>query len=221
MSAQQVDQEQGEIRQLDAVVIGAGFAGLCALYKLRAGMGLDVQVYETGDGVGGTWFWNRYPGARCDIESMEYSYQFSEELQQDWEWKERYASQPEILEYINHVAARFDLRGDIQCDTRVTSANFDERTNRWTIGTDNGLHVSSQFCVMATGCLSSINQPHFEGLDSFQGDCYQTGNWPHDEIDFTEVLSSVDDDYWEDEQWEEVEYDDEEGTGDRDGEEEE
>ena len=184
MSNQQRSLHSPAESEFDAVVIGAGFAGLYMLHRLR-GLGLSVRVYEAGSGVGGTWFWNRYPGARCDIESMEYSYQFSEELQQDWEWKERYASQPEILEYINHVADRFDLRGDIQCDTRVTSANFDERTNRWTIGTDNGLHVSSQFCVMATGCLSSINQPRFEGLDSFQGDWYQTGNWPHDGVDFT------------------------------------
>ena len=184
MSNQQLSDRSEATGEFDAVVVGAGFAGLYMLHRLR-GLGLSVRVFEAGSGVGGTWFWNRYPGARCDIESMEYSYQFSEELQQEWEWTERYASQPEILEYINHVADRFDLHRDIQCNTRVNSAHFDAQTNRWAIVTDDGARVVSQYCVMATGCLSSINQPHFEGLDSFAGDWYQTGNWPHEGVDFT------------------------------------
>jgi len=184
MSQRQQASDSGGERSVDAVVIGAGFAGLYMLHRLR-GMGLSVRVFETGSGVGGTWYWNRYPGARCDIESMEYSYQFSEELQQEWEWTERYASQPEILDYINHVADRFDLRRDIQFDTAVVSAHFDERQNRWTIRTDRGECVDARFCVMATGCLSSINPPDFDGLDSFCGDWYQTGKWPHEGVDFT------------------------------------
>src|SRR6187551_1218867 len=128
----------------DAVVIGAGFAGLYMLYRLRQ-LGFSARVLEAGGGIGGTWYWNRYPGARCDIESLEYSYQFSPELQQEWEWTERYAGQPEILRYANHVADRFDLRRDIQFETRVTSAIFDEATNRWVIGTDRGDRVSARF----------------------------------------------------------------------------
>src|SRR3989442_12265180 len=121
----------------DAIIVGAGFAGLYMLYRLR-GLGLSARLYEAGRGIGGTWFWNRYPGARCDVESMDYSYSFSDELQQEWKWTERYASQPEILRYINHVADRFDLRRDIQLETRVTAAVFDEATNRWAVETDRG-----------------------------------------------------------------------------------
>ncbi|MBW2426117.1 MAG: NAD(P)/FAD-dependent oxidoreductase [Deltaproteobacteria bacterium] len=170
-------------RDFDVLVVGAGLAGLYALHRLR-GLGLSVRVLEAGDGVGGTWFWNRYPGARCDIESMEYSYQFSEELQQEWEWTERFASQSEILDYINHVAERFDLRRDIQLETRVEEARFDERENRWTLRTDGGEELSARFCVMATGCLSHRNTPEFEGLSSFRGERFHTGNWPREKIDF-------------------------------------
>ena len=131
---------------LDAVVVGAGFAGMYMLHRLR-GLGLSVRVYEAGDGVGGTWYWNRYPGARCDVESMDYSYSFSEELQQEWRWTERYSAQPEILKYANHVADRFDLRRDIQFGTRVTSAVFDEAASRWTVETDRGDHATARFCV--------------------------------------------------------------------------
>ena len=141
----------------DAVIVGAGFAGLYMLHRLR-GLGLTAQVYEAGKGVGGTWYWNRYPGARCDVESMDYSYSFSEELQQEWRWTERYAAQPEILKYANHVADRFDLRKDIQFQTRVTRAAFDEATGRWAVETDRGDRVSAQFCVMATGCLSAAHR---------------------------------------------------------------
>ncbi len=168
----------------DAVVIGAGFAGLCMLHRLR-GLGLSARVFEAGSGVGGTWFWNRYPGARCDVESLEYSYQFSDELQQEWEWTERYASQPEILRYLNHVADRFDLRRDILLNTRVQSAVFDEAGDRWQVRTDDGAEYAARFCIMATGCLSSTNTPRLAGLDSFAGLTLHTGNWPHEPIDFS------------------------------------
>jgi cyclohexanone monooxygenase len=168
----------------DAVIVGAGFAGLYMLHKLRE-LGLHARVYEAGSGVGGTWFWNRYPGARCDVESLEYSYQFSEELQQEWEWSERYSPQPEILKYLNHVADRFDLRRDIQFNTRVSAATFDEASDRWTVETDDGGRISARFCVMATGCLSSTNTPDFVGMDSFRGATYHTGQWPHEGVDFS------------------------------------
>ena len=169
---------------LDAVIVGAGFAGLYMLHRLR-GLGISARVYEAGDGIGGTWYWNRYPGARCDVESMDYSYSFSDELQQEWRWTERYASQPEILRYINHVADRFDLRRDVRLSTRVTAAVFDEATHRWAVATDRGERVSAQFCVMATGCLSAAQVPDFKGLETFEGPWYHTGNWPHEGVDFT------------------------------------
>ncbi|MEO6029790.1 MAG: NAD(P)/FAD-dependent oxidoreductase [Candidatus Binatia bacterium] len=171
-------------RAFDAVVVGAGFAGLCMLHRLR-GIGLTVRVFEAGTGVGGTWFWNRYPGARCDVESLEYSYQFSDELQQEWEWTERYASQPEILRYLNHVADRFDLRRDITLQTRVASATFDEAANGWTVRTDAGDEVSARFFIMATGCLSSTNTPAIPGRETFAGPMLHTGRWPHEPVDFT------------------------------------
>jgi len=172
------------VERLDAVIVGAGFAGLAMLHKLR-GMGLSARIFEAASGVGGTWYWNRYPGARCDVESMEYSYQFDEELQQQWEWTERYSSQPEILKYLNHVADRFDLRRDIQFNTRVASAVFDEATNCWVVTAENGERVSAAWCIMATGCLSSPNTPDFKGADSFKGAVYHTGQWPHQGVDFT------------------------------------
>jgi cation diffusion facilitator CzcD-associated flavoprotein CzcO len=168
----------------DAVIVGAGFAGMYMLHRLR-GLGLDAQVLEAGGGVGGTWYWNRYPGARCDVDSMEYSYQFSDDLQQNWEWTERYAAQPEILRYAEHVADRFDLRRDIRFATRVTSARFDEAAGRWAVGTDAGDELSAQYLIMATGCLSSANTPDFAGLDSFAGDVFHTGRWPAEGVDFT------------------------------------
>jgi cation diffusion facilitator CzcD-associated flavoprotein CzcO len=167
-----------------AVIVGAGFAGLYMLHRLR-GLGLSARVFEAGDGIGGTWYWNRYPGARCDVESMDYSYSFSDELQQEWKWSERYASQPEILTYINHVADRFDLRRDIQVGTRVTAATFDEAGGRWTITTDHGDRVSARFCIMATGCLSAAQVPKFPGRESFRGATYHTGRWPHEGVDFS------------------------------------
>jgi cyclohexanone monooxygenase len=168
----------------DVVVVGAGFAGLYMLHRLR-GMGLQVQVLEAASDVGGTWYWNRYPGARCDVESMEYSYSFSEELQQEWNWTERYATQPEILKYINHVADRFDLRRDVQFNTRVSSAIYDEASSRWAVTTENGEVVNAQFCVMATGCLSAAKPPEIKGRDLFKGPSYHTGLWPHEPVDFT------------------------------------
>src|SRR3984885_2694233 len=137
----------------DVVVVGAGFAGMYMLHRLR-GIGASVRVYEQGGDVGGTWYWNRYPGARCDVESMQYSYSFSDELQQEWDWSERYAPQPEILEYANHVADRFDLRRDIQFSTCVESAVFEENANQWSVTTSDGNTVSAQFVVLATGRLS-------------------------------------------------------------------
>ena len=169
---------------VDAVVVGAGFAGLHMLHRLRQS-GFSAQAFEAGGDVGGTWYWNRYPGARCDVESMEYSYSFSEALQQEWEWTERYAGQPEILRYANHVAERFDLRRDIAFRTKVTAAVFDEDANRWRIDTDAGTHVAARFLIMATGCLSSANTPDFEGLGSFRGATYHTGRWPHEEVCFS------------------------------------
>src|SRR5437867_7882244 len=173
-----------ERREVDAVIVGAGFAGLYALHRLR-GLGLSSRVFEAGDGIGGTWYWNRYPGARCDVESMDYSYSFSDDLQQEWTWTERYASQPEILKYIGHVADHFDLRRDIQLSTRVTSATFDETTNRWDVRTDCGDQVSARYCIMATGCLSTAQVPTFKGLEGFEGRWYHTGHWPHEGVDFT------------------------------------
>ena len=171
-------------RQFDAIIVGAGFAGLYMLYKLRR-LGLTAHAFEAGDDVGGTWYWNRYPGARCDVESMEYSYSFDEELEQEWHWTERYATQPEILTYAQHVADRFDLRRDISFSTRVTSATFDEPSGLWTVETDKGDRLTARYCVMATGCLSTPNRPDIPGLDEFEGPVYQTGLWPHEGVDFT------------------------------------
>ena len=145
----------------DAVIVGAGFAGLYMLHRLR-GLGLSVRVYEQGGDVGGTWYWNRYPGARCDVESMQYSYSFSEELQREWEWSERYAPQPEILRYANHVADRFDLRRDIQLGTRVEAATFHEDDSRWSVATQDGKTVSAAYFILATGCLSNARIPDFK-----------------------------------------------------------
>ena len=167
----------------DAIVVGAGFTGLYMLYKLRE-LGLSARVIEAGSDVGGTWYWNRYPGARCDIESMEYSYSFSPELEQEWEWTERYASQPEILHYLRHVAERFDLRRDIAFDTRVTAACWDEGAALWAVEMDRGERLAAHYCIMGTGCLSSPNRPDISGLGDFAGETYLTGLWPHEGVDF-------------------------------------
>lgn len=169
----------------DVVVVGAGFAGLYSVHKLRDQMGLDVIGFEAGDGVGGTWYWNRYPGARCDIESVHYSYSFSEELQQEWTWQERYAGQPEILEYLNHVADRFDLRRSIQFNTRVTSMVWDEDNSVWHVGTDDGRTTTARYVISGAGNLSVPKKPEFPGVEDFAGETYLTGNWPHEPVDFT------------------------------------
>jgi len=168
----------------DVIVIGAGFAGMYMLHRLR-GLGFSARVIEAGKGVGGTWYWNRYPGARCDVESVQYSYQFDPELEQEWEWTERYATQPEILKYANHVADRYDLRRDIRFETRVTKAAFDESDKVWLVETDKGDRVVARFVVAASGCLSAPNTPRIEGLADFAGPTYHTGNWPHEGVDFT------------------------------------
>ena len=167
----------------DMVVVGAGFAGLYMVHKALE-EGLSVQCFEAGDGVGGTWYWNRYPGARVDIECVEYSYSFSKELEQEWEWTERYAAQPEIERYANHVADRFNLREKIQFETKVVSATFDEASGRWTVTTDRGDVISAQYCIMATGLISAPVDPVFEGLDSFTGEQYMTSRWPQQEPTF-------------------------------------
>jgi cation diffusion facilitator CzcD-associated flavoprotein CzcO len=170
--------------EVDVVIVGAGFAGLYMLHRLR-GLGFSARVFEAATGVGGTWYWNRYPGARCDVESLEYSYTFSEELDREWRWTERYASQPEILRYLNHVADRFDLRRDIQFETTVTAAVFAEAQNVWNVETSRGERVQAKFCIMATGCLSSAKKPDFKGLEDFAGKWYQTSHWPHEGVDFS------------------------------------
>ena len=174
----------------DVVVVGAGFAGMYMLHRLR-GQGLSVRVYEQGGDVGGTWYWNRYPGARCDVESMQYSYSFSDELQQEWNWSERYAPQPEILKYANHVADRFNLRPHIQLNTRVDRAVFDEDANTWQVVTSDGNTVTAKFVVLATGCLSNARMPDIKGLSDFKGKVYHTGHWPHERIDFTGLRVAV------------------------------
>jgi cyclohexanone monooxygenase len=185
MSAlQSISGQAGGVATHDVVVVGAGFAGMYMLHKLR-GSGLSARVYEQGGDVGGTWYWNRYPGARCDVESMQYSYSFSDELQQEWNWSERYAPQPEILKYAGHVADRFELRRDIQLNTRVERAQFDEGANKWAVTTSDGKTVTAQYVVLATGCLSNARMPDIKGLSDFKGRVYHTGQWPHEPVDFT------------------------------------
>jgi cyclohexanone monooxygenase len=177
-------------KQIDVAIVGAGFGGMYMLHRLR-GLGLSAIVFDVASGVGGTWYWNRYPGARCDVESMQYSYSFSEELQQEWQWSEVFAGQPEILRYANHVADRLDLRRDMRFETRVTSAVFDEAAHRWTVATDRGDVVSARYCVMATGCLSAARLPDFPGMDSFKGKTYHTGHWPHEGVDLSGLRVGV------------------------------
>ncbi len=171
--------------ELDALVIGAGFAGLYQLLCLRDRLGLSVRALEAGGGVGGTWYWNRYPGARCDSESHVYWYTFSSELMREWEWSERYPGQAEILRYLNVVADKFDLKRDIQFNSRVTSAQYDEAANRWRVRTEHGETFIVRFLVTAVGCLSTANVPRIPGLQDFKGDWYHTGQWPHGGVDFT------------------------------------
>ena len=172
-----------KMKRYDALVIGAGFAGLYMLHRLRQ-LGFNARVIEAGEGVGGTWYWNCYPGARCDVESMQYSYSFDEGIQQEWVWTERYPKQEEIFLYINHVADRLDLRKDIQFRTRVTKGSFDASHNQWTVQTDTKETFQSSFLITASGCLSASRVPEIEGLNSFKGDWYHTGQWPKKEVDF-------------------------------------
>ena len=176
--------------QLDVVIVGAGFAGMYMLHRLRK-RNLKTVVLEAGSDVGGTWYWNRYPGARCDVPSMEYSYSFSSELQQEWDWSEVMAGQPEILEYAGHVADRFNLRPDINFDTRVISAVYDEANQCWSITTDKNQNYQSRYCIMATGCLSVTNTPEIKGANDFSGPIYHTGKWPHEGVDFTDISVGI------------------------------
>lgn len=168
----------------DIVVIGGGLAGLYALHRMRQ-LGLKTVVLEAGPDIGGTWYWNKYPGARCDIESLEYSFSFSEELQQDWRWSERYASQAELLAYINHVAERFDMRQDIVVNSTVSEMRFDDAHNSWLVTTADGTRRTARFCIMATGNLSIPQYPDIAGLDEFKGETYHSGKWPSEAVDFT------------------------------------
>ena len=169
----------------DVVVIGAGFAGIYLVHKLRDDLGLDVKVFERGGGIGGTWYWNRYPGARCDFESDYYSFSFNDEIQQEWDWTERYAPQPEILRYANYVADKLDVRGNIELNTTVTRAVFDEASDTWTVSTDTGVSARARYLISATGILSVPSTPKFADMDSFKGEIYHTGDWPHEGVDFT------------------------------------
>jgi len=167
----------------DALVIGAGFSGLYALHKLRSA-GLNTRVIELAEGVGGTWFWNRYPGARCDLESVEYSYSFSREIEQEWTWTESMPAQPEMEAYLNFVADRLDLRRDIQLKTCVTSMAFDDRTSAWLIQTDQGQRYRAQFVIAATGLLSVPLEPAIVGMNAFAGTSVFTSRFPRDGVDF-------------------------------------
>jgi len=169
---------------VDVVIVGAGLSGMYLLHKLR-GMNLSAVVFEAGTDVGGTWYWNRYPGARVDVESLAYSYSFSEELEQEYEWEERYPTQPQLLRYARHVADRFDLRRDIVFRTRVSAATWDDAARRWLVRTEHDDAVTARFVVMATGCLSAAKMPELPGLDTFKGATYHTAHWPHEDVDFT------------------------------------
>ena len=182
MSTQDEVGADGEV--LDLVIVGAGFGGLYAIHRAQQ-LGLSVRALEGGDDVGGTWYWNRYPGARCDVESVEYSYGFSDELQQEWVWSERYAGQPELLRYAQHVAERFNLRHAITFGTRVLAATYDDLARHWEVSTSNGEHISGRFLVLATGCLSAATVPDIPGLDTFSGTVLHTGRWPREEVDFS------------------------------------
>ncbi|MBM4244776.1 MAG: steroid monooxygenase [Deltaproteobacteria bacterium] len=174
----------GAAREVDVVVVGAGFAGLYLLHELRR-LGFSSVALEAADDVGGTWYWNRYPGARCDIESIDYSYSWDPDLQREWQWSERYATQPEILRYLGHVADKHDLRRDIRFSTRVTGARWDAAAQRWSVRTDHGDEVRCRFYVMATGCLSVPKTPDVPGHERFRGASYYTGRWPKEGVDFT------------------------------------
>ncbi len=185
-----VQQEPRNAPDFDAIVVGAGFAGMYLLRRLRD-LGMRVRVVEAGDGVGGTWYWNRYPGARCDVQSLEYSYQFDNDLQHEWQWTEKFATQPEILRYANHVADRYNLRPDIDFNTRVEAAQWDDEAACWQVSTSDGSTRSARHFILATGCLSAANKPQFPGLENYQGPTYHTGQWPHEGVDFTGLRVGV------------------------------
>jgi cation diffusion facilitator CzcD-associated flavoprotein CzcO/acetyl esterase/lipase len=168
-------------QQVDVAVVGAGFAGLYILHRLRKAGFSAVVLEEAGD-VGGTWYWNRYPGARCDIQTIDYSYTFDPELEKAWTWSEKYATQPEILRYLGFVADRYELRRDIRFGTKVKQATWDDASERWLVSTDNGANVSCRHYIMATGCLSAPKPPEIDGVKDFKGEVYFTGRWPHDGV---------------------------------------
>ena len=169
---------------VDAVIVGAGFSGLYLLHRLRK-LGFSTRLFERGGGVGGTWYWNRYPGARCDVESMQYSYSFDEDLQQEWPWPEKFSAQPDILAYANHVTDRFELRRHIDFNIEVNAAHFESGRRRWKIKTDSGERLTAKYFIMATGCISTAQTPKLNGLASYRGNTYHTGSWPHEKVDFT------------------------------------
>lgn len=177
-------------QQYDAVVVGAGFSGLYMLHRLREA-GFSARVYEAAGDVGGVWYWNRYPGAMCDIDSICYCYTFSEELYKGWNWSSRYPVQREIMSYLKYVTDELDLRKDIQFNTRVTAAHYDDVNNNWRIQTDDGVSVSAKFFIAGVGNLSVANVPNIKGLTRFQGEWYHTGNWPHEKVDFKDKRVGV------------------------------
>ena len=170
--------------EVDVAVVGAGFSGLYMLHRLR-GLGFSAMAFDEAGDVGGTWYWNRYPGARCDIPTTDYAYSFDPQLEKDWNWSEKYATQPEILAYLRHVADRYDLRRDIRFGIRITSADWDEASRRWRLRTDHGDEVRCRYYIMASGCLSLPKSPDIEGVDRYRGEVYLTGRWPHDSVDFS------------------------------------
>jgi len=183
-SMNQQPQKSGSTEEYDVVVIGAGVSGMYALHHLRE-MGLSVRVYDGASDIGGTWWYNRYPGARVDGPgSPFYCYTFSEELMQEWDWEETQSEQSAVLAYLEHVADRFDLRRDIQFETWVQDARYDEAAQRWTVETDTGVRASARFLVCAVGALSTVNMPDIPGIHDFAGECYHTGRWPHEPVSF-------------------------------------
>jgi cation diffusion facilitator CzcD-associated flavoprotein CzcO len=191
MTNTSTDAAHADETEYDAIVVGAGFSGLYTLHRLRDELDLSVKVIEKADDVGGTWYWNRYPGARCDSESHIYCYSFDDEILQEWEWSERYPEQPEVLEYLRFVTDHLDLRPNIDFGTEVTAAVFDENAGHWTVETDGEGRVTAQFLVTAVGCLSEPYVPNFDGLDSFEGELYHTGRWPHDPVEFDDERVAV------------------------------
>ena len=177
-------------KNLDTLIVGAGFAGMYSLYK-QVSDGFKSEIYEQGDGVGGTWYWNRYPGARCDIESMDYSYSFSEELQQEWNWKQKYGTQPELLDYANYVCKKFDLKKNINFNTKITKAEFNNRTDKWLVKTNKNELIECKYLILATGNLSTPNTPNIKGINNFEGNVYHTGAWPKKMPNFEDRIVGI------------------------------